>query len=111
MTPLCFFFLITFFDNAFIPLPQAREFLYFKLTGRQLTTPVAIMTSDAKGNNHRMTQLMESLRWFGRGRDAFKLFRWVCVGGGGLSSERDGGRCVWNGCRGCPFPLVLPWAR
>ena len=54
---------------------QAREFLYYKLTGRQLTTPVAIMTSDAKGNNHRMLGLMESLRWFGRGKDAFMLFR------------------------------------
>ena len=61
--------------NPVLPTVQAREFLYYKLTGRQLTTPVAIMTSDAKGNNHRMMELMESLRWFGRGKEAFKLFR------------------------------------
>ncbi len=55
---------------------QAREFLYFKLTGQQLTTPVAIMTSDAKGNDARMNRLMEAQRWFGRGKEAFMLFRW-----------------------------------
>jgi UDP-N-acetylglucosamine pyrophosphorylase len=54
---------------------QAREFLYFRLTGQQLTTPVAIMTSDAKGNNRRIMQLMESLSWFGRTRDSFRLFK------------------------------------
>ncbi|GAX76097.1 hypothetical protein CEUSTIGMA_g3540.t1 [Chlamydomonas eustigma] len=54
---------------------QAREYLYFKLTGQQLVTPVAIMTSEAKGNDTRMHQLMESQRWFGRGKDAFRLFR------------------------------------
>ena len=51
----------------------------------QITTPVAIMTSDAKGNHKRMTELMESLGWFGRGKEAFKLFRcaglWLCVWG------------------------------
>jgi hypothetical protein len=41
----------------------------------QVTTPVAIMTSDAKGNHSRITGLMESLQWFGRGRDSFRLFR------------------------------------
>ena len=62
---------------------QAREHLYFRLTGRQVITPVAIMTSDAKGNNRRITQLMEQLRWFGRGKDAFRLFRYWGVGGWG----------------------------
>ena len=96
-----------FLDNAFLPPPQAREFLYFKLTGRQLTTPVAIMTSDAKGNNHRMTQLMESLRWFGRGRDAFKLFRCEGVGEGEVPAEQEAIQCVEWALR---LPLVLPWA-
>lgn len=32
---------------------QAREYLYYKLFGKQLTTPVAIMTSAAKGNHRR----------------------------------------------------------
>uniref|UniRef100_A0A7S3QX17 UGP3-like C-terminal hexapeptide repeats domain-containing protein n=1 Tax=Dunaliella tertiolecta TaxID=3047 RepID=A0A7S3QX17_DUNTE len=54
---------------------QAREHLYFRLTGKQVTTPVAIMTSDAKGNHRRMLELMESVDWFGRGKDSFRLFR------------------------------------
>lgn len=54
---------------------QAREYLYYKLTGEQLTTPVAIMTSDAKGNHQRILGLMERSEWFGRGEEAFRLFR------------------------------------
>ncbi|KAF5837813.1 nucleotide-diphospho-sugar transferase [Dunaliella salina] len=33
------------------------------------------MTSDAKGNHRRMLELMESVDWFGRGKDSFRLFR------------------------------------
>jgi hypothetical protein len=54
---------------------QAKEYLYWHLTGTQVTTPVAIMTSDAKGNNARISSLMESNNWFGRPKDSFRLFR------------------------------------
>lgn len=53
---------------------QAREFLYFKLYGKQYITPVAIMTSSAKNNHERITSLCERLRWFGRGQSSFQLF-------------------------------------
>lgn len=53
---------------------QAREFLYFKLYGKQCITPVAIMTSSAKNNHERITKLCERLGWFGRGRSKFQLF-------------------------------------
>ncbi|KAK9283782.1 hypothetical protein L1049_012034 [Liquidambar formosana] len=53
---------------------QAREFLYFKIYGKQCITPVAIMTSSAKNNHERITSLCERLRWFGRGRSSFQLF-------------------------------------
>ncbi|GLT92937.1 hypothetical protein SLE2022_107470 [Rubroshorea leprosula] len=53
---------------------QAREFLYFKLYGKQCITPVAIMTSSAKNNHERITMLCERLGWFGRGRSSFQLF-------------------------------------
>ncbi|KAL3837765.1 hypothetical protein ACJIZ3_022356 [Penstemon smallii] len=53
---------------------QAREFLYFKLYGKQCITPVAIMTSSAKNNHGHITSLCERLRWFGRGRSSFQLF-------------------------------------
>lgn len=42
---------------------------------RQVTTPVAIMTSDAKGNHRRIAGLLEEQGWFGRPRDSFRLFR------------------------------------
>ncbi|CAL5203037.1 unnamed protein product [Lathyrus oleraceus] len=53
---------------------QAREFLYFKLYGKQCITPVAIMTSSAKNNHKHITSLCERLSWFGRGRSTFQLF-------------------------------------
>ncbi len=40
-------------------------------------TPVAIMSSEAKGNHRRITQLMESLHWFGRGAGSFRIFKCV----------------------------------
>ncbi|KAK9833071.1 hypothetical protein WJX74_006343 [Apatococcus lobatus] len=54
---------------------QAREFLYWKLNGRQVVSPVAIMTSDAKGNHQRVQQILGGFNWFGRGQNNFRLFR------------------------------------
>lgn len=53
---------------------QAREFLYYKIYGKQNFTPVAIMTSAAKDNHKHITALCEKHKWFGRGRRSFKLF-------------------------------------
>ncbi|MCL7035925.1 hypothetical protein MKW94_018116 [Papaver nudicaule] len=53
---------------------QAREFLYYKIYGKQSITPVAIMTSAAKNNHERITSLCKRLRWFGRGQSSFQLF-------------------------------------
>ncbi|GER44856.1 UDP-glucose pyrophosphorylase 3 [Striga asiatica] len=53
---------------------QAREFLYFKLYGKQCITPIAIMTSSAKNNHDHITSLCERLRWFGRGSSSFRIF-------------------------------------
>ncbi|WCJ19928.1 UDP-glucose pyrophosphorylase 3 [Euphorbia peplus] len=53
---------------------QAREFLYFKLYGKQCITPVAIMTSSAKNNHERITSLCEKHNWFGRSQSNFQLF-------------------------------------
>ncbi|XP_042512379.1 UTP--glucose-1-phosphate uridylyltransferase 3, chloroplastic isoform X2 [Macadamia integrifolia] len=53
---------------------QAREFLYFKIYGKQCITPVAIMTSSAKNNHELVTSLCERLMWFGRGRSSFQFF-------------------------------------
>ncbi|KAH7656760.1 UTP--glucose-1-phosphate uridylyltransferase protein [Dioscorea alata] len=53
---------------------QAREFLHFKIFGKQCITPVAIMTSSVKNNHDHITALCERLGWFGRGRQNFNLF-------------------------------------
>ncbi|KAJ6720605.1 UTP--GLUCOSE-1-PHOSPHATE URIDYLYLTRANSFERASE 3 CHLOROPLASTIC [Salix viminalis] len=53
---------------------QAREFLHFKIYGKQCITPVAIMTSSAKNNHEHITSLCERLSWFGRGQSSFQLF-------------------------------------
>lgn len=58
---------------------KAREFLYFKLYGKQCITPIAIMTSSAKNNHEHITSLCERLGWFGRGRSSFQLFEQVFV--------------------------------
>lgn len=52
----------------------AREYLYFRLFGEQHATPVAIMTSDAKGNHRRVAELLEQRAHFGRPAASFRLF-------------------------------------
>ena len=51
---------------------QAREYLYYKVFGTQETTPVAIMTSAAKGNHQRVQTLLAENNWFGRGKESFR---------------------------------------
>lgn len=88
---------------------QAREYLYYRLTGVQVTTPVAIMTSDAKGNHSRMCGVMEHNQWFGRGPQAFKLFRqplvpvmaaedgrWLLSGPGRPMMKPGGHGAIWK---------------
>ena len=54
---------------------QARESLYYRIYGERHCTPIAIMTSDAKGNHEHIVQLCEENGWFGRSKDSFRLFR------------------------------------
>jgi len=53
---------------------QAKEYLYFKLFGKQLLTPIAMMTSEEKGNHHRIVDICKRNNWFGRGEENFFLF-------------------------------------
>lgn len=53
---------------------QGRELLYFQKTGKQLTTPIAIMTSHEKNNHAHVIGICESLNWFGRSRESFRFF-------------------------------------
>ncbi|XP_058110341.1 UTP--glucose-1-phosphate uridylyltransferase 3, chloroplastic isoform X2 [Magnolia sinica] len=67
---------------------QAREFLYYKLYGKQCITPVAIMTSSAKNNNQCIMALCERLGWFGRGRLSFQFFEQPLVPAVGAEDGR-----------------------
>ena len=53
---------------------QAREFLYYKLTGKQVITPIALMTSHEKDNHSNIIRICESLNWFNRPKDTFFFF-------------------------------------
>ena len=53
---------------------QAREWLYFRRFGRQLQTPIAIMTSKEKGNHEHVLKICEEHHWFGRPKETFRFF-------------------------------------
>jgi hypothetical protein len=80
---------------------QAREYLYWRLTGRQITTPLAVMTSDAKGNHARITRLLERSGWFGRDPESFRLFRQPLVP---VLSTEDGKWLMTAPCK----PMMKP---
>lgn len=74
---------------------QAREYLYFKLFGVQLTTPVAIMTSEEKDNHRHVLQICAEHRWFGRPKDAFFFFTQPLV----PTVDEQGNWCFLGPCQ------------
>ena len=69
---------------------QAREYLYFKLFGEQLTTPIALMTSEEKENHQQILSLCNEQKWFGRPRGSFFLFCQPSV----PAVDREGNWCM-----------------
>lgn len=53
---------------------QAREYLYYKLFGKEVITPIALMTSQEKNNDQLVKEILEKNRWFGRPKEDFKIF-------------------------------------
>ena len=53
----------------------AREYLYEKVYGKKLITPIAIMASDEKHNFPTILKICEDANWFGRGQEKFKIFK------------------------------------
>ncbi|MBA3722496.1 MAG: UTP--glucose-1-phosphate uridylyltransferase [Parachlamydiaceae bacterium] len=53
---------------------QAREYLYYKLYGKQLITPIAMMTSSEKNNHMHILNICQNNNWFGRPQDSFFFF-------------------------------------
>ncbi len=57
--------------EALIADVQAREYLYYKLFGSQITMPIAMMTSHEKDNHRQILSICEQNHWFGRPKNAF----------------------------------------
>ncbi|TXI41179.1 MAG: hypothetical protein E6Q59_02510 [Nitrosomonas sp.] len=53
---------------------QAREYLHYKLFHKQITTPIAMMTSEEKDNRRHILDICERHQWWGRPRDSFRIF-------------------------------------
>lgn len=53
---------------------QAREYLFFKCFGKQLTIPIAMMTSPEKDNHLRILKLFKEKNWFYRSKKSFYFF-------------------------------------
>ena len=77
---------------------EAREYLYFKRTGKVLTTPVAIMTSHEKDNWIHIQNILEANNWFGRPKESFYLFVQPLV-----PAVNQHGNWLWS----APWKLLL----
>jgi len=53
---------------------QGREYLHYKIFGREVITPIALMTSKINHNHEHIKEICEINHWFGRGKQSFKLF-------------------------------------
>jgi hypothetical protein len=53
---------------------QAREYVYYKIHGKQLNTPIAMMTSEEKNNHQHITEICKQHQWFGRTQENFYFF-------------------------------------
>lgn len=53
---------------------QAREYLYYKLFGEMLITPIAMMTSLEKDNHEHVLEICEQTRWWDRPKESFAFF-------------------------------------
>lgn len=56
-----------------------REYLYYKLFNKKITVPIALMTSLEMENEAHIRNLLKKNSWFGRGEEAFFIFRQVLV--------------------------------
>lgn len=50
---------------------QAREYLHYKLFGKQVTTPIGMMTSNVHRNDQHIRGICKQNGWFGRPRESF----------------------------------------
>lgn len=53
---------------------SAREYVYYKLFGKEVATPIAMMTSLEKENHAHILSICEKMNWFGRPKELFRFF-------------------------------------
>ncbi len=87
---------------------EAREYLHYKLFGKQVTTPIAMMTSSAHNNDKHIRDICAENHWFGRKPDSFRFFmqppvptftkegKWCLKGPLELLSKPGGHGMIWN---------------
>jgi hypothetical protein len=103
---------------------QSREYLYYKLYGKQLTTPVAVMTSLEKNNHQHLLEICEETNWFGRPPESFKFFcqplvptvnrqgQWCLQGPLQLLMKPGGHGVIWRlACEEKVFDWFFAWGR
>jgi len=49
---------------------EAREYLYYQLTGKQVRTPIVLMTSKEKRNDEQISAIFKERNWFGRPQES-----------------------------------------
>ena len=79
---------------------QVKEYLYFKFKNKQLTLPIAMMTSTEKNNHERIINLCRDKNFFQRDQQSFFFFCQPCV----PTIDQNG---HW-GLRGALQPLLRP---
>lgn len=89
---------------------QAREYVYYKLMGTQITIPIAMMTSPEKDNHSQVLSICEQNRWFGRPKEAFQFIcqplvplmdsegKWCQMPSGKIASKPGGHGVIWKLC-------------
>lgn len=99
---------------------QAREYLYWKLFGEQITVPVALMSSQEKNGTAHLKKMLEEKNWFGRSKESFFLFSqplvpslspegdWCKIGANELLLKPGGHGVIWKLARESG---VLDWLK
>jgi UTP---glucose-1-phosphate uridylyltransferase len=87
---------------------QVREYLHYKIKGKQIFVPIAMMTSQEKRNHEHILKLCEKNQWFFRPKDKFSFFcqplvpvvdsqgDWVLCGPGKPLVKPGGHGVIWK---------------
>lgn len=77
---------------------QAREYMHFKIFHKQVTTPIALMTSHEKNNDRLVRDIFQEHRFFGRTKESVTFFSQPLV----PTFTREGNWCLQR-----PMKLLL----